>query len=110
MAGHNRKADEIEADLAAARARMSANITELVNQVHPQIIKQRQIDQAKASAKSEFNYYKSQIVDENGLRLDRVVVLGSALAGAVTFLLVVRGIVSSNRKRRARKVVAKVSA
>ena len=103
MAGRDREADQIEADLAAARARMSANLTELVNQVHPKVVVQRQVEQAKASAKNEFNYYKSQIVDDNGLRLDRVIVFGGALAGFFTFMLVIRGIIGSARKRSARK-------
>jgi len=105
-----RSPEQIEADLAAARARMSANISQLINEVHPKIIKQRQIDQAKDAAKREFAFYKSQIIDENGPRLDRIVVFGGALAGITTFLLIVRGIVSASKKKRKRKITAQVNA
>lgn len=105
MAAQNRSADQIEADLAAARARMSANISQLINEVHPKILKQRQIDGAKEMARREFAFYKSQVVDENGPRLDRIVVFGGAIAGITTFLLVIRGIVSAARKRQRRKAV-----
>ncbi|MGJ3510038.1 DUF3618 domain-containing protein [Enemella sp. A6] len=110
MAAEQRSPEQIEADLAAARARMSANISQLINEIHPKIIKQRQMDEAKDALRREFAFYKSQIIDDNGPRYDRIVVFGGALAGITTFLLIIRGIISASKKKRMRKITAQVNA
>lgn len=94
----NRTADQIRADIAARRARISANVEGFVEEVHPQALKEKAVDDAKAFASREFETAKQQIKDEAGWRIDRLVVFGGAALGVVTFLLTIRAIV--NRSRR----------
>jgi predicted component of type VI protein secretion system len=92
---------QIEADLAASRERIAASIEELIDQVHPQRMKQRQIDSARALAIGELNNVKSQFFYPNGeLRTSRLAAIGGGVAGAVTFLIVVRKLVRGGNKDR----------
>lgn len=88
-----RSKQQIEADLAAARARLAQNIQELVNEVHPKSIAQRRVDDLKTFARSEAEDAKAQFVDESGqLRVDRFVIIGGAVVGLVGCFLVLKGI------------------
>ncbi|HSN44697.1 MAG TPA: DUF3618 domain-containing protein [Propionibacteriaceae bacterium] len=96
----NRSAAQIRADIAAARARMSANIEGLVTEVHPTAVKNRAVDNAKSFAAMEFANAKSQVKDEAGWRLDRLLTVGAAVAGSLAVLLVIRSLVDKSRGRR----------
>lgn len=99
MAEAVRTRDEIEAEIDAARRRLAASVEGLINQVHPKAIVQRGIDDARGFAATEFANAKSQVIDESGrLRTERVLLLGGAIAGAVTFVLLVRGILRGFRR------------
>lgn len=95
---------QIEADLAATRERLAGSIEELIDQVHPQRVKQRQIDSAKALVTAEVDNVKSQFFYPNGeLRTSRLAAIGGGVAGFVTFLIVVRSLVRGGKKKRARR-------
>lgn len=83
-------AEQARADIAAARARLSGDLRELVDEVHPKRIMQRQVAEAKTVARTELGAATSQIKDETGWRWDRVALVGGALGGLVTLVLVVR--------------------
>lgn len=90
---------QIEADLAATRDRLGASIEQLIHQVHPQRVKERQIESAKALARAEVANLRSQVFYPNGeLRTARLAAVGGAVAGFVTFVLVVRKIVRGGKK------------
>lgn len=91
---------QIEQELAAARARLSGNVQELIGEVHPKAVVQKNLADAKAFASKELGNAKAQVKDpETGeWRSDRLAMLGAAAAGVVTFLGVVRGI--SKKVRR----------
>lgn len=93
----NRSASQIKADLAAARTRMSANVTELVEEAHPKTIKAETIDDAKFFAQREIDNATSQVKDEAGWRTDRLAIIGGAAACVVATLVVVRLIVRKVR-------------
>jgi hypothetical protein len=100
----NRNAAQIEADLAATRDRLTASVQALIDQVHPNRIKQRQIDNVKRLASAELDNAKSLIFNARGdLRTDRVAALAGALAGLVTFLIIVRSVVRRGRRGRLSK-------
>ena len=85
-----RTRSEIEADLAAARLRLGHSVEQLIDQVHPTRIKQRQIAGLKDWASAEFDNAKSQFVDAQGrVRTERLAAIGGAVAGFVTFVLIV---------------------
>lgn len=89
---------QIEADNAAARDRLASSVEDLVDQVHPNRIKQRQVANIKQLASAELDNAKAQVIDENGLRTDRIAIVAAAVAGFVTFLLIIRKITSSGKK------------
>jgi hypothetical protein len=96
-----RNTAQIEADMAATRDRLTASVQALIDQVHPNRIKQRQIDNVKRLANAELDNAKSLIFNARGdLRTDRVVALAGAAAGLVTFLIIVRKIVRRGRRGR----------
>jgi Protein of unknown function (DUF3618) len=95
----NRTPPQIEADLSAARARLAASVSALIDQVHPNRIKQRQIAQFKLLGSNAKENAKSLIFNARGdLRTDRLVAAGGAVAGLLSFVLIIRAI-----GRRARR-------
>lgn len=98
-ASRPRSRAQIESDLAASRERLAGSIEELIGQVHPKWVKQRQIDSAKALLRSELANAKAQIFYPNGeLRSQRLATVGGALAGFVTFVLVLRRIIRGGNR------------
>ena len=95
----DRTTPQIEADLSATRARLAASVSTLIDQVHPNRIKQRQIAQFKLLGNNAKENAKSLMFNARGdLRRERIGVLAGALAGLVSFVLIIRAI-----GRRARR-------
>lgn len=105
-----RTAEQIRRDIAAARARVSANVEQLVEEVHPSTIKDRAVGHARSFAQAEINSAKATIKDEAGWRLDRVLAVGAAVVGVVAFLLTVRAIGNSRQRSIARRSAAELTA
>ena len=96
-----RSAAQIEADLAATRDRLATSVQALIDQVHPNRIKQRQIANVKRLANAELDNAKSLVFNARGdVRTDRVAALAGAVAGLVSFVIIVRAIVRRGRRRR----------
>jgi hypothetical protein len=78
-----RTAEQIEADIAATRARLASTVDELVDRASPKNLAMRQVEQAK-----------SQVFDEQGqLRTEKIVAVAGAVVGVVGMLLVIRRLV-----------------
>ncbi|MET9268293.1 DUF3618 domain-containing protein [Kribbella sp. NPDC003557] len=78
-----RTAEQIEADIAATRARLASTVDELVDRASPKNLALRQVEQAK-----------SQVFDEQGqLRTQKILAVAGAVAGVVGVLLVIRRLV-----------------
>jgi hypothetical protein len=93
-----RTPSQIEADLGATRDRLISSVEALIDQVHPNRIKQRQIDNVKRFANTELENAKSKVFTARGdLRIGRVAVVAAAVAGVVGFLLIIRSIVQRGR-------------
>ncbi len=89
----SRTSSQIEADLVATRQRLTAAVETLIDQVHPQRIKQRQVDGLKRFASTEVENAKSLVFNARGdLRTERLAAVGAGVAGAAAFLLIVRGL------------------
>ena len=95
----DRTMTQIEADLSATRARLASSVSALIDQVHPNRIKQRQIagfrqlaDNAKVNAKAML------FTARGDLRTERIGVLAGAVAGLVAFVVIVRAIGRRSRK------------
>lgn len=100
-----RSKEQIQADLLAARARLSANVETLIGEVHPTAVKDRTVNEAKAFVSAEARNAKKQVKDEHGWRIDRLIVLGGAVVGLLTFVGTIRAIIGKGRKRRARRAL-----
>jgi len=94
----DRDADQIQADVGATRDRLVGAVEALVDRVHPQRIKQREVEGARRFAHEELETLKALVFTARGdLRTDRLAAVGGALAGTVGLLLVLRAVV---RRRR----------
>jgi hypothetical protein len=94
----NRTPSQIEADLGATRDRLTASVESLIDQIHPNRIKQRQIANVKRFANAEIENAKSKVFTARGdLRIGRVAVVAAAVAGIAGFLLIMRSIVRRGR-------------
>lgn len=90
----HRSRSQIEADLAANRARLSVALEDLIDQVHPTKVKQRTVADVKSLVSGEISNAKSQFKTVAGdWRLDRVAMIGGSIVGAVVLIAVLRGIV-----------------
>ena len=95
----SRSKSQIEADLGATRDRLTGSVQALIDQVHPNRIKQREIASAKRFASVELENLKALVFNARGdLRTDRIAMLGGAGAGATAFLLIIRTIIKRSRK------------
>lgn len=93
-----RTPEQIEADLAAARQRLSHATEEFIDQVHPNRIKQRQVDNVKQFVGNEVDAAKALVFNARGdLRTNRVLAIAGAVVGGLIFLGVVRGLVRRGR-------------
>ena len=93
-----RTQSQIEADLGATRDRLASSVEALIDQVHPNRIKQRSINNVKQFANTELENAKSKIFNARGdLRTERIAVIAAAAAGIVGFLLIIRAIVRRGR-------------
>lgn len=105
MAGSKqRPVADIRADLARNRARLADALGDVVEETHPKNIAKRGINQAKGFVSDEFQAAKSQFVDDEGIRLNRVLAIGGAVLGAVVFFVTINTIAN----KRTRSVDAQV--
>ncbi len=94
-----RSKSQIEADLGATRDRLTSSIEALIDQVHPNRIKQRTVANAKNFVNTELENAKALVFNARGdLRKDRLGVLAGAGAGFISFVLIIRAIVARRRK------------
>lgn len=84
--------EDIERELAAARARLADNVASLFSEVHPKAVVHRQVEEAKTFAKEQAHTFTSQFKDDSGWRVNRLVAVGGAVVGVVVFGLVIRAI------------------
>lgn len=85
--------EEIRAEIAAARSRLSSNIEGLITQAHPKAVAARTVQDAKTLAAAEIDGVKAQFVDASGTpHYVRIGALAAAIIGSVAFLIVVRSI------------------
>ena len=86
-----RSASQIEADLNATRQRLTTSIEVLIDQVHPNRVKQRGIARLKELQVEYTEKAKSLVFNARGdLRTNRVAAVGGGLAGFLTLVTVVR--------------------
>ena len=84
--------------MTATRHRLAASMETLIDEVHPNRIKQRTIEQAKEWVNTEVETAKSLVFNARGdLRTGRVIVIGAAVVGGIAFVLIVRALARRGR-------------
>ncbi len=102
VARPDRDQDQVEADVGATRDRLVAAVENLVDRVHPQRIKQREVAGAKHFARTELETLRLLVFNAAGdLRTERLTKVGGGAAGFLGLLLVLRSLVARNRSRSA---------
>jgi hypothetical protein len=98
MDDETRTPDQIRADIVVARRRLAAGVEGLVAQVHPAALRREAVGAVRAKAQATISSVTGQVVDDAGVRWDRV---GTAVL-SVTALLVIwkvlRGLVHLVRR------------
>lgn len=93
-----RSKSQIESDLNATRDRLTSSVESLIDQVHPNRVKQRGSARIKTVTAEYTEKAKSLVFNARGdLRTERVAAAGGGLAGFVTLLVLL------SRLRRGRK-------
>jgi len=86
-----RSQSQIEADLAATRQRLTTSVEFLIDQVHPNRVKQRGVSRLKVLAAEYTEKGKGLVFNARGdLRKNRLAAVGGGFAGLVTFLALIR--------------------
>ena len=94
----SRTKSQIEADIGATRDRLTSSVEGLIDQIHPNRIKQREIAMVKSLINGELENAKSLVFNARGdLRTERLATVGGAVAGAIGFLVIIRAIVRRGR-------------
>ena len=100
----DRDQDQVDADVAATRDRLVSAVEALVDRVHPQRIKQREVAGAKHFAQTELETLKLLVFNAAGdLRTERLTKAGGGAAGFLGLLLVLRSLVARRGRPSARR-------
>lgn len=88
-----RSEGQIQADLEATRQRLTLSVETLIDQVHPNRVKQRGVARLKLLAAEYTEKAKGLVFNARGdLRTNRVATAAGALAGFLTLVVVTRRI------------------
>lgn len=88
-----RSKEAIEADIAAARDHLAETVEDLFVQLHPKAIVSNAVSDVKALGSAQVAAAKQELTNEDGsLRVERVALIGAAVAGSIAFFVVVRSL------------------
>ena len=96
-----RTAAEIERDLARARQRLAENLSQLVSEIHPNLVVQRtiaegkrqvnfRVEESKRKVRQSVALVKGYFKDESGWKASSLAVAGAVAAGLVVVVLVAK--------------------
>jgi len=95
----SRTKSQIEADLGATRDRLTTKVETLIDQVHPNRVKQRTIAQARTLLNAELENAKSLVFNARGdLRTQRLAIVGGVTVGTIGLLVIIRRIAAQGKR------------
>jgi len=83
---------ELQAEIQAARDDMAAGIRGLASEIHPTVIRERTVQHAKDAVTSGVNGIKELVVDDAGVRWDRIGSVVLVSTGLVVVFEVLRAL------------------
>ena len=93
----NRSVEQIRADLAASRAKLSEATADLVESMKPANLAREGVDQVKQFAKTEFDSVTAPLRDEDGgWDLNKLLIVGGAVLGVIAFAVTLNSV--ANRR------------
>lgn len=88
-----RSTEAIEADIAAARDHLAETVQDLFVQLHPKAIVHNAVADARALGSAQVTAVKREFTNDDGsVRVERLALIGAAVAGSVAFLAVIRSL------------------
>ena len=84
--------DEIRAEIKSARDQMADGVRGLSSEIHPSVIKQRTVQHIKDGVTDKVNDVKALVIDESGIRWDRIGTIAMAAAGLIVVVKVIGGL------------------
>ena len=93
----NRSVEQIRADLAASRAKLSDATADLVESMKPANLAREGVEQVKQFVKTEFDSVTSPLRDEDGgWDLNKLLIVGGAVLGVIAFAVTLNSV--ANRR------------
>ncbi len=93
-----RSQSQIEADMNATRQRLTASVETLIDQVHPNRVKQRATERLKLMVNEYTEKAKSLVFNARGdLRTNRLAAVGGGFAGLVALVTILRRVRSGKK-------------
>lgn len=93
----NRSVEQIRADLAANRAKLSDATADLVESMKPANLAREGVEQVKQFVKTEFDSVTSPLRDEDGgWDLNKLLIVGGAVLGVIAFAVTLNSV--ANRR------------
>ena len=93
----NRSVEQIRADLAANRAKLSEATADAVESMKPANLAREGVDQVKQFAKTEFDSVTAPLRDEDGgWDLNKLLIVGGAVLGVIAFAVTLNSV--ANRR------------
>ena len=93
-----RTPEQIHADIAQARHGLASGVEGLVAQAHPAALQRELASQARAKAQEMLQSVTSQLVDDAGVRWNRVGTIALSAVGIVVVWKTLRGLVRLARR------------
>ena len=90
--------EEIREEIRAAREQMADGVRGLSSEIHPSVIRQRTTQHIKDTAKARVDDVKALVIDETGVRWDRVGTIALASVVMMVVFKALRGLVRLFRR------------
>lgn len=106
--GTSRSIDEIRADLARNRVRVADSVGAAASTANPKNLAKQGADTAKQFVREEIRGVTGQFVDDHGVNIKRILIVGGAVVGLIAFAVTINVIAGSREKeieRRLRKAI-----
>lgn len=94
-----RTPSQIETDLNATRQRLTSSVETLIDDVHPNRIKERQLSRLRQLRDEGVESARSLVFNARGdLRRERVYAVAGGAAGFMTFLVILRALIRRGKR------------